>query len=477
MATDQTYDAVVIGSGPNGLSAAIELARNGLATKVFEAAESVGGGTRTAELTLPGFHHDICSAIHPMAATSPFFKSLPLEEHGLSWIRPDYPLAHPLDDEPAAVLYQSFAQTVKGLQKDGISYQKLLEPFVQRWEALAPQLLGPFNLLPVTPFLMARFGMKALQSALRLSGSTFSTQRAQALFAGLAGHSVLPLDAMATAAIAIVFCSVAHHEGWPFPKGGSHAITKALASYLESLGGEIETGRRITTLDELPESRAVFFNTTPSQILEIARSRIPDSYSAKLEKFNYGPGVFKIDLALDGPIPWRDPACRKAGTVHVGGSQEEIAASEKAMAEGRHSDKPYILVAQQSLFDESRAPEGKHTAWAYCHVPNGSIRDMTGPILNQIERFAPGFRSLIIGSHSMNTEAMESYNPNYIGGDINGGRQDITQLFTRPAGLFDPYHIPGTHMYIASSSTPPGGGVHGMAGYHAARSAIKREFN
>ncbi len=477
MATDQTYDAIIIGSGPNGLAAAIELARNGLAVKVYEAAGSVGGGTRTAELTLPGFRHDVCSAIHPMAAASPFFKSLPLEQHGLSWIRPHYPLAHPLDDEPAAVLYQSFTETVEGLREDGEPYQKLFEPFVQRWEVLAPQLLGPLNLLPNTPFLMARFGLKALQSALHLSSSTFSTKRAQALFAGLAGHSVLPLDATATAAIAMVFCSVAHHEGWPFPKGGSHAITKSLASYLASIGGEIEIGRQIRSLDELPQSQAVFFNTTPAQVLQIAGERIPGSYSEKLKDFNYGPGVFKVDLALDGPIPWRDPACRKAGTVHVGGTQEEIAASEKAMSEGRHTDKPYILVAQQSLFDDSRAPEGKHTAWAYCHVPNSSTRDMTEPILNQIERFAPGFRDLIIGSHTMNTEAMESYNPNYIGGDINGGLQDITQLFSRPAGLFDPYHIPGTNMYIASSSTPPGGGVHGMGGYHAARSALKREFS
>lgn len=468
------YDAVVIGSGPNGLAAAIELARNGYAVKVFEAADTIGGGTRTKELTLPGFHHDVCSAIHPMAAASPFLKSLPLEEHGLRWIHPPCPLAHPLDDEPAAVLYPSFTKTIEELYKDGPAYQKLFEPFVQNWDALAPQLLGPLSLLPKTPVLMARFGLKALQSAGRLAQSTFSTERAKALFAGLAAHSVLPLDAVSTSAVAMVFCAVAHNIGWPFPRGGSHAITKAMASYFESLGGDIETEAPIASLEELPESKTVFFNTTPAQILQIAGKQLPPDYVKKLGKYRYGAGVFKIDLALNGPIPWSDPECAKAGTVHVGGTFEEIRASEACLKKDTHPEKPYVLVAQQSLFDDSRAPEGKHTCWAYCHVPNGSTKDMTDPILSQIERFAPGFRDLIIGQHTMNTQAMESYNANYIGGDINGGRQDITQLFTRPAGLFDPYHIPGTNLYISSSSTPPGGGVHGMGGYHAAQSALKK---
>lgn len=467
------YDAVVIGSGPNGLAAAIELARNGYAVKVFEAADTIGGGTRTKELTLPGFHHDVCSAIHPMAAASPFLKSLPLEEHGLRWIHPPCPLAHPLDDEPAAVLYPSFTKTIEELYEDGPAYQKLFEPFVQNWDALAPQLLGPLSLLPKNPVLMARFGLKALQSAGRLAQSTFSTERAKALFAGLAAHSVLPLDAVSTSAVAMVFCAVAHNIGWPFPRGGSHAITKAMASYFESLGGDIETEAPIASLEELPESKTVFFNTTPAQILQIAGKQLPPDYVKKLGKYRYGAGVFKIDLALNGPIPWSDPECVKAGTVHVGGTFEEIRASEACLKKDTHPEKPYVLVAQQSLFDDSRAPEGKHTCWAYCHVPNGSTKDMTDPILSQIERFAPGFRDLIIGQHTMNTQAMESYNANYIGGDINGGRQDITQLFTRPAGLFDPYHIPGTNLYISSSSTPPGGGVHGMGGYHAAQSALK----
>lgn len=468
------YDAVIIGSGPNGLAAAIELAQNGCSVKVFEAEDTIGGGTRTRELTLPGFKHDVCSAIHPMAAASPFLRSLPLEEHGLEWIHPPYPLAHPLDDGPAAILYRSLDDTVLELGEDGDAYRKLFEPFVHNWEKLAPQLLAPLSLLPATPVLMARFGIKALQSAERLVQSGFSTKRAKALFGGLAAHSILPLDFSTTSAIGLVLGTVGHHIGWPFPRGGSHAITKAMASYFKSLGGEIETGMSVTSPDQLPESKTIFFNTTPAQILSIAGNRLSKSYEEKLKKFRYGAGVFKIDLALDGPIPWSDAECAKAGTVHVCGTFEEIQASEACLKKDTHPEKPYVLVAQQSLFDDSRAPEGKHTCWAYCHVPNGSDKDMTEPILNQIERFAPGFRDLIIGQHTMNTQAMESYNANYIGGDINGGRQDITQLFTRPAGLFHPYHIPDTNMYISSSSTPPGGGVHGMCGYHAAQSALKK---
>jgi len=471
------YDGIVIGSGPNGLAAAIVLAQNGHSVKVFEAAEDIGGGTRTRELTLPGFKHDICSAIHPMAAASPFLQSLPLEEHGLQWIHPPYPLAHPLDEEPAVVLQNSLNDTSKRLGEDRNAYRNLFEPVVHRWEELAPQLLGPFNLWPDTPLLMARFGLKALQPAERLANATFATTQAKALFAGLAAHSILPLDSITTSAIGMVLGSVGHVQGWPFPKGGSHAITKAMASYLQSLGGEIQTGMPVTALDQLPDARAIFFNTTPKQILKIASERLKGSYARKLQRFKYGAGVFKLDLALDGPIPWQDAACAKGGTVHVGGTLEEIVASEACLKNNTHPETPYVLVAQQSLFDETRAPEGKHTCWAYCHVPNGSTKDMTEPILNQIERFAPGFRDLIIGTHTMNTQAIQDYNANYIGGDINGGRQDITQLFTRPAGLFDPYHIPGSNLYISSSSVPPGGGVHGMGGYHAAQSALKRHFS
>ena len=468
------YDAIVIGSGPNGLAAAITMAREGYSVKVYEAEETVGGGTRTLELTEDGFRHDICSAIHPMAASSPFLSQLPLEDYGLEWIQPDIPLAHPLDDMPAAVLYSSLDRTARELGPDEVPWRRLFGPFVDEWDSLSPQLLAPFTLFPQKPILLARFGVKALQSARRLAGSTFDTIRARALFGGLAAHSIQPLDAAATSAIGLVLGAAGHHIGWPFPKGGSHALTRSMAAYLESLGGETETGRTITSIAELPKSKTVFFNTTPVQVLNIAEEFIPSFYVRKLRRYRYGAGVFKMDMALDGPVPWKDEKCRKAGTVHVGGTFEEIAESEACLKDERHPEKPYVLVAQQSLFDETRAPEGKHTLWAYCHVPNGSTRDMSEPILKQIERFAPGFRDLIIGSQSFNAMSMQAYNPNYVGGDINGGKQDLTQLFTRPAGLFDPYHIPNTNMYISSSSTPPGGGVHGMCGYHAAQSALKR---
>jgi phytoene dehydrogenase-like protein len=470
-----SYDAVIIGSGPNGLAAAIRLAQEGLAVKVFEKAETVGGGTRTLELTQPGFHHDICSAIHPMAKSSPFLNKLPLEKYGLEWVQPEVPVAHPLDDQPAGALFRSFDKTVAHLQADGPVYKKLAKPFLDSWNDLLPDLLAPFSLLPGHPILMARFGLQAMRSA-KAFADKFATTKTRALFAGLAGHGIMSFDQPATAAIGLVLGFAAHTVGWPYPKGGSHQITKSMAKYFKSLGGEIEINAPISSLDQLPNSTTVFFNNTPQQIIDIAGSKLSSSYRRKLQKFNYGSGIFKLDFALSEPIPWKDELCRKAGTVHLGGTFEEIAVSEETMANGRHPEKPYVLVTQQSIGDESRAPEGQHTGWAYCHVPNGSTKDMTEPILTQIERFAPGFRDCIIDQHAMNTKAMHSYNPNYIGGDINGGRQDITQLFTRPAGLFDPYHIPDTNMYICSSSTPPGGGVHGMCGYHAAESALRKEF-
>ncbi len=470
-----TYDATIIGSGPNGLAAAIRLAQKGLSVKVFEKGDTVGGGTRTKELTQPGFHHDICSAIHPLAKASPFLKTLPLEEYGLEWIQPKVPVAHPLDDQPAGVLFRSLDETVARFENDGATYRKLVDPFLNKWNDLLPDILAPFSLLPNHPFLMARFGLNALRSAEGFA-RRFETSRARATFAGLAAHGIMPFDETATAAIGLVLGISAHTVGWPYPKGGSHQITKAMAKYFQSLGGEIETNAEITSLDELPKSSAIFFNNTPQQILNIAGNRLSSGCQKKLRDFEYGSGVFKLDFALSDPIPWKDDLCPKAGTVHLGGTFEEIATAEKQTANGRHPEKPYVLVAQQSLADESRAPSGKHTGWAYCHVPNGSTKDMTEPIVNQIERFAPGFRDCIIDQHAMNTKAMQTYNSNYIGGDINGGRADITQLFTRPAGLFDPYHIPDSNMYICSSSTPPGGGVHGMCGYHAAESALKKEF-
>ncbi|WP_441000244.1 phytoene desaturase family protein [Fodinibius sp. SL11] len=466
------YDAIVIGSGPNGLAAGIRLAQEGLSVKIFEKEDTIGGGTRTLTLTQPGFHHDICSAIHPLAKASPYLKTLPLENYGLEWIQPEVPVAHPLDDKPAGALFRSLDKTVDYLGNDGKTYRKWITPFVNAWDDLLDDILAPFSPLPNNPILMARFGLKALRSASGFA-KRYQTEKARAVFAGLAAHGIMPFDATATAAIGLVLGTAAHTVGWPYPKGGSHAITKAMAGYFESLGGKVETGTEITTIDELPSSRSILFNNTPQQILDISGDKLPQSYAKKLQRYEYGQGVFKLDFALNEPIPWKDELCCKAGTVHVGGTFEVIAASEKQSANGQHPEKPYVLVAQQSLGDDSRAPDHNHTGWAYCHVPNGSTEDMAEPIISQIERFAPGFRDCILDSHAMNAQDMQVYNPNYIGGDINGGRADITQLFTRPAGLFDPYHIPKTNMYIASSSTPPGGGVHGMCGFHAAESVLR----
>lgn len=470
-----SFDAIIIGSGPNGLAAGIRLAQEGLSVKIFERADTIGGGTRTQELTQPGFHHDVCSAIHPLAKASPYLKSLPLGQYGLEWIQPEVPVAHPLDGQPAGALYRSLEKTLTQFDDDGSAYSNAIAPFVDHWDGLLTDILAPFSPLPSHPFLMARFGLQALRSAEGFA-KRFQTTRARAVFAGLAAHGIMPFDATTTAAIGLVLGISAHTVGWPYPKGGSHQITKAMGRYFESLGGEIETGVEISRLEQLPKTNAIFFNNTPRQILNIAGSRLNPGYRRKLENFTYGPGVFKLDFALREPIPWADETCRKAGTVHVGGTFEEIAAAEKETAQGGYPQKPYVLVAQQSLGDSSRAPSGQHTGWAYCHVPNGSTKDMSEPIINQIERFAPGFRDCIIDRHAMNTDAMHAYNPNYIGGDINGGRADITQLFTRPAGLLDPYHIPETNMFICSSSTPPGGGVHGMCGFHAAESALKSEL-
>ncbi|MEL7834311.1 NAD(P)/FAD-dependent oxidoreductase [Fodinibius sp. Rm-B-1B1-1] len=468
-----SYDAIIIGSGPNGLAAGIHLAQKGLSVKIFEKSDTIGGGTRTQELIQPGFYNDVCSAIHPLAKASPFLKSLPLEEYGLEWIQPEVPVAHPLDNQPAGALFRSLDKTIDHLGQDGKTYQKWITPFIDSWDELLTDILAPFSPIPNNPILMARFGLKALRSANGFA-KRYQTKKARAVFAGIAAHGIMPFDDIATAAIGLVLGTAAHTVGWPYPKGGSQAITNAMAQHFQSLGGEIETGVEITSVDELPESQTILFNNTPKQILDIAGKHLPQSYAQKLQRYKYGQGVFKLDFALSDPIPWKDELCRKAGTVHVGGTLAEIAISEKQSANGKHPEKPYVLVAQQSLGDNSRAPSDNHTGWAYCHVPNGSTKNMTKPIIQQIERFAPGFRDCIIDMHSMNTKAMQSYNPNYIGGDINGGRADITQLFTRPTGLFDPYYIPKTNMYIASSSTPPGGGVHGMCGYHAAESVLRR---
>ncbi len=472
MSRPTEYDAIVVGAGPNGLAAAITLARAGQRVLIQEAKEKVGGGTRSAELTLPGFVHDVCSSIHPLGLASPFFQSLPLQDHGLKWIHPEAPLAHPLDDGPAVLIERSIRATAQHLGPDGRAYTKLMSPLVKSWPKLLPDLLAPFH-IPKHPIIFSRFGLLAIQSAFGLARRRFKEPSARAIFAGIAGHSMMPLERPLTAAFGLMLGVLAHGVGWPLPEGGSQKIADALACYLDSLGGKIVTGAPVDDIDRLPASRAVLFDVTPRQLLRIAGHRLPSGYRRALEGYRYGPGIFKIDYALDGPIPWKDDACSRAATVHVGGTLEEIAAAERAVWKGKHPEKPFVLLAQHTLFDPSRAPPGKHTVWAYCHVPHDSSLNMRDRIEAQIERFAPGFQARIVARHSFNAREMEQYNPNYIGGDINGGVQDMGQHFTRPTARLVPYSTPSRGIYICSSSTPPGGGVHGMCGYHAARAALR----
>jgi phytoene dehydrogenase-like protein len=469
------FDAVVVGSGPNGLSAAIVLARAGLSVLVFEARQTIGGGARTEELTLPGFKHDICSAIHPMGLVSPFFQTLPLAEHGLVWRYSPYAITHPLDDGTAAVLELSLEKTAARLGADGDAYQSLLRPFATKVSSLFDEILRPIRLVPRHPLLLARFGLAGIRSALSLA-TRFRGDAARALLGGCAAHSFLPLDAAGSASFGLVLAIAGHAVGWPCAKGGSVAIIDALASYFRSLGGTIRTSTPVRSMNDIPASRAVIFDVTPRQLAAIAGDVLPSSYVKRLRRFRYGPGVFKVDWALDGPIPWRAEECRHSATVHVGGTIEEMATHEAAIWQGRNTGRPFVLVAQQSLFDDTRAPAGKHTGWAYCHVPHGSTDDMTDVIERQIERFAPGFRERILARHSMNTAAYETYNANFIGGDIAGGANMLFQVLARPFLTRDPYATPNKRIYIASSSTPPGGGVHGMCGYWSAQSAMRRVF-
>ncbi|MFO0688027.1 MAG: NAD(P)/FAD-dependent oxidoreductase [Myxococcota bacterium] len=471
--TPPSLDAIVIGSGPNGLAAAIELARSGHSVRVIEAADEIGGGTRNAELTLPGFVHDVCSAVHPMGILSPFYSQLPLADHGLVWIRPQASVAHPLDDGPPVLLYRSLERTAAGLGRDADAYRRLVGPFVERAMDLLGDAMAPLR-IPRHPILMARFGLRAAFSANRLARLLFREERARALLAGCAGHSVLPLSQPLTAALGVLFAVTGHAEDWPVAQGGSQAVTRALASYLRSLGGEIQTGWRIERLGELPESRVVLFDTSPEQLASIGGDALPAGYRRRLGRYRYGPGVFKLDWALDGPIPWKDPACLEASTVHVGGTLDEICASERDMYRGLHPERPYLIVCQQSQFDASRAPAGQHTGYAYCHVPHGSTVDRTAAIEAQIERFAPGFRDRILARHAMTTADFERHNPNYKGGAITGGVSDALQLFNSPVTRLDPYSTPNPRLFICSAATPPGGGVHGQCGYWAARSAIRR---
>jgi phytoene dehydrogenase-like protein len=465
-------DATVIGSGPNGLTAAIELARAGCSVRVVEANDLIGGGARSAELTLPGFIHDICSAIHPLAVASPAFRLLPLADFGLRWIYPPAPVAHPFTNAPAAVTERGVAETAAGLGADAAAYEKFFGRLTGHWESLSPEILGPIIHMPKHPLVLARFGLNAITSAQSFVSRYYKEEPARALFAGMAGHSLLPMHYRPSAAFGLVLTVLAHAVGWPLPEGGSQKISNALAGYFRSLGGEIVTGVRVRSLGELPPSRIVMCDVTPRQLLKIASGRLPESYQRRLRKYRYGPGIFKMDWALSEPIPWKDARCARAATVHIGGTFAEIAAAEAEVGRRRHPQRPFLILAQSSLFDRSRAPQGRHTAWAYCHVPNGSTEDMASRMEAQIEAVAPGFRDCILARHTLNTAELEARNANYVGGDINGGLQNLLQVLARPVLSPAPYRTAVKGLYICSSSTPPGGGVHGMCGYFAARIAL-----
>ncbi len=471
------YDAVVVGSGPNGLAAAITIARAGYDVLVLEANSTIGGGARSAELTLPGFIHDVCSAVHPLAAGSPFFKTLPLEQYGLHWIQPEIPLAHPLDDGSAAYLYRQIEQTADSLGRDGRNYSRLMRPLVRNWEKLAAEFLQPVLHWPRHPLALARFGIPALCPTTLLARSIFKNEPARALFAGMAAHSFLPLDAPASSAFGLVLGGAGHAVGWPIPRGGSQFITNALTDCLRQFGGKIETNQRVQNLDQLPKTRATLLDVTAWQLAHIGRHRLPSRYRSHLQNFRHAPGVFKIDYALSAPIPWKSEACRHAGTVHLGGTLNEITHSEHEAANGKIPEKPFVLVAQQSLFDATRATPGRHTLWAYCHAPFDCREDLSDKIESQIERFAPGFRDVILARHKSGPADLEKSNPNLSGGDISGGATNLWQLLARPVFSPTPYRTPLPGVYLCSSSTPPGGGVHGMCGYHAAQVALRDIFN
>jgi phytoene dehydrogenase-like protein len=465
-------DAVVVGAGPNGLAAAVELVRAGRSVLVVEARDTVGGGCRTAELTLPGFRHDVCSAIHPLGVASPFFRSIDLAARGVRWVHPDVPLAHPFEDGTAAVLPRSLGEAVRGLGPDGPGWERLFGPPVRSGDDLLVELLQPLR-VPRHPFALARFGLDAVRSGAGLARSRFEGEPARALFCGMAAHSILPLERSPSAAFALVLGTLAHLVGWPMAEGGSQAIVDALAAEVLEAGGRIETGRRVESLEELPSARAYVLDLAPRQVEALAGDGLPPRYARALRRYRHGPGVCKVDWALDGPIPWSAPEAAGAGTVHVGGTIEELATSEAEAWYGRHAERPFVILAQQSLFDPTRAPAGRHTAWGYCHVPGGSAVDMTDRIEAQVERFAPGFRERILGRHTRTAAELERYNESFVGGDINCGVQDFRQLFTRPVVRWSPYSTPARGVYLCSAATPPGGGVHGMCGLHAARVVLR----
>jgi phytoene dehydrogenase-like protein len=466
-------DAIVVGSGPNGLAAAIVIARTGRKVVVFEAEPTIGGGARSAELTLPGFIHDICSAIHPFAVASPLFRTLPLQQYGLEWIEPAAMLAHPFDAVQSALVYRSVESTAAGLGRDGDAYRDLVGTVVTSWPRIEASVLGPLG-WPRHPFALARFGLQAMRSADGVA-RVFSTDRARALFGGIAAHGMVPLDQRPSAAFGLVLAVMAHVAGWVLPRGGAQSLSNALAAYLKSFGAEIVTGTRVQSIDDLPSARAVLCDLSPRPLLRIAGHRLPPWYRRKLESYRYGMGVFKADWALDAPIPWRDSNCARAATVHVGGTFDEMAHAERDPWEGRITERPFVLLAQPTLFDPSRAPAGRHTAWAYCHVPHASEVDMLPRVEAQIERFAPGFRDRVLARSVMRPADIERHNANLVGGDIAAGVPDLRQLFTRPT--WRAYATPAKGLYICSASTPPGVGVHGMCGYFAAQLALKAELH
>lgn len=472
---DSYFDAFVIGSGPNGFSSAITLAEQGLKVKIIEAKDTIGGGTRTKEITSAGFLHDICSAVHPTAAGSPIFNKLPLAKHGLEWIQPEIGVAHPLDNGDAVIIEKSFENTLARLGKDAKGYKSLFQGFINSWDKLSSDVFSNLR-IPSHPLTMARFGWYGMFSAKIIADSFFKNERTKAYFAGLAAHSIIPLEKAFTASFGLILGTSVHTVGWPIAKGGSQSITNALQAHFLSLGGEVELNRPITSIHELPEGKPILFDLTPHQIVDIVEDKLPSSTKKKLGDYVYGPGAFKVDFALSEPVPWMNEECKKAGTLHLGGTFNELAKAEREVWNAIHPDNPYVLIAQPTASDPSRAPEGKHVLWSYCHVPNGSTTDMKEAIIKQIERYAPGFRDTIIESHSMSATQFQKYNPNYIGGDINGGAQTLSQLFGRPLLKWDPYDLPVENLYICSSSTPPGGGVHGMSGFYAAKSVLRKEY-
>lgn len=470
------YDAVVVGSGPNGFAAAITLQQQGLSTLLIEGKDILGGGVRSAELTLPGFIHDVCSAVYPLGEDSPVFKSLHLEHFGLEFLKPEVAVAHPFDDGSAIAIQCSIEATAAELGADADNYKKIFSPLIQEWPAIRSAFVGPLHASAYSKT-KTKFASYAISSGSYFVKHLFNTDAARAVFAGMAAHSMLPLNQLTSSSIAIVLNTMAHINGWPLPKGGAQQITNALAGCFKNLGGEIQTGIMLTSLKELPASKVVLLDVTPAQLLSIAGDHFSSLYKWQLKRYQYGAGIFKMDWALSQPVPFTNNKCRKAATIHLGGSFGEIYNSEDMVSKNRISENPFVLFVQPSVVDTSRAPEGKHTAWAYCHVPNGSTTDMTEAIEKQVERFAPGFRDCILARHVMNTQEVEAYNSNYIGGDINGGAASLSQIFTRPVLRLSPYRTSAKGIYICSSSTPPGGGVHGICGYYAARRALKDVFD